>query len=158
MSTPASECCEGARGRRVRLVAAVAAALSAAGLASVPGASAAPTLVLSAKSGELHEGRLILRGVGARASYLTGAGSSGTVTAKRLHRRVFLPGRPATATLHVAGHRGGDEPTFRLSRPRYKAARQTVSYRPSRSTTRVCPARAPARRRSHRRAPSPIRR
>ena len=35
----------------------------------------------------------------------------------------------ATGILHVAGHRGGDELTFQLSRPRYNAARHTVSYK-----------------------------
>jgi hypothetical protein len=46
-----------------------------------------------------------------------------------VHQGVFLPGRPATGMLHVAGHRGGDEPAFRLSEPRYDAARKTVSFR-----------------------------
>ena len=35
----------------------------------------------------------------------------------------------ATGTLHVAGHHGGDEPAFALSRPRYDRDRRTVSYR-----------------------------
>jgi hypothetical protein len=33
-----------------------------------------------------------------------------------------------TGVLHVAGYHGGDEPTFRLSQPRYSPSRQTVSY------------------------------
>jgi hypothetical protein len=47
----------------------------------------------------------------------------------RLHARLFAPGTPsATGTLHVSGDRGGDEPTFSLSRPRYSVSRHTVSY------------------------------
>jgi hypothetical protein len=47
----------------------------------------------------------------------------------RLHARLFAPGTPpATGTLHVSGDRGGDEPRFSLSRPRYNASRHTVSY------------------------------
>lgn len=51
------------------------------------------------------------------------------VSINTLHRRLFQPGTPATAALHVAGQRGGAEPTFRLSRPRYNVARRTASYR-----------------------------
>ena len=83
----------------------------------------------SAQSGELRGGRLILRGVSGRASYVTDDGRSGTTSVRRLHRRVFLPGKPATGVLHIAGARGGREPTFRLTRPRYAASRRTVSYR-----------------------------
>jgi len=83
----------------------------------------------SAQSGELHGGRLILRGVSGRASYVTDAGRSGTTSVRRLHRRVFLPGKPATGMLHIAGSRGGQEPTFKLSNPRYSASRRTVSYK-----------------------------
>jgi hypothetical protein len=38
-------------------------------------------------------------------------------------------GVAAPARRHVAGHSGGQEPIFRLSRPRYNAVRRTVSYR-----------------------------
>jgi hypothetical protein len=120
------------RGRRARvsgLVAVLAAALSAAALASVSPASAATVLLHSAKSGELSGGRLTLRGVGPRVSYATHAGRSGTASVRWIHRRFFPPGAPATGALHVAGYHGGDEPTYRLSRPRYNAARHTVSYR-----------------------------
>ena len=49
---------------------------------------------------------------------------------KRLHRMLFSAKTArATGTLHVAGHRGGDELTVKLSRPRYNAARRTVSYK-----------------------------
>jgi hypothetical protein len=119
-------------GRRLRvggLALAVAAGLMAAGLAGASEASADVTIEHSAKSGELEGGRLTLRGVSGRVAYSTSGGSSGTASLRWLHRRVFLPSKPATGTLHVAGHRGGEEPTFRLSKPRYNAARRTVSYR-----------------------------
>jgi hypothetical protein len=70
-----------------------------------------------------------LHDAGRRLTWLTNGGRSGVVSVARLHRRSFLPGTPpATGTLPVAGHSGGDEPTFRLIRPRYNASRQTVSY------------------------------
>ena len=47
----------------------------------------------------------------------------------RVHKGVFLPGRPATGVLHVEEQHGGDEPSFKLSRPRYSAARRTVSFK-----------------------------
>jgi hypothetical protein len=81
----------------------------------------------SASGGKLQGNRLTLRGVGRRVTWVDDRGRSGTVSARMLHRMVFA--RPATGALHVAGHRGGDEPTFRLSRPRYDPARRTVSYR-----------------------------
>jgi hypothetical protein len=67
------------------------------------------------------------------------SGRAGIVPVRRLHRRFFLPGRPATGTLHVAGYRGGDEPSFQLSEPRYIAARQTVSYRAKRLDKKPLP-------------------
>jgi hypothetical protein len=106
----------------------VAAGLVAAGLAGASPASADVKVVHSAKGGELKSGRLVLRGVSGRVAYATSGGSSGTASARRLHRRVFLPGKPATGTLRVAGQRG-DGSKFRLSKPRYNAARRTVSYR-----------------------------
>jgi hypothetical protein len=104
----------------------------AAGLAGASEASADVTIEHSAKSGELEGSRLTLRGVSGRVAYATSGGSSGTASVRWLHRRVFLPSKPATGTRHVAGHRGGGEPTFRLSKPRYNAARRTVSYRAKR--------------------------
>jgi hypothetical protein len=118
----------GARQRRAGLVTAVAAGLFGVGLAGASGASAL-TFVHSAKSGQLQGGRLTLHGVGGRVSYTTPSGRTGTAALKHLHKGVFLPGRPATAILHVAGHRGGDEPSFRLSSPRYSAARRTLSFK-----------------------------
>ena len=58
----------------------------------------------------------------------------------------------ATGTLHVAGHRGGDELTFKLSRPRYNAARRTVSYKIRRLGDGHLPSRGAERRR-----PAPFR-
>ena len=111
-------------------------ALAAAGLcALVPATASAAgaTLVTqSAKSGKLQGGRLTLRGVSGRVAYVLNTGRRGTLSVRRLHRRLFLPGLPATGTLHVAGYRGGDEPSFRLSKPRRNAARHTVSYKAKR--------------------------
>jgi hypothetical protein len=128
--------------RRLWDLALVAVGLLRAGLAGASGASAAIVVTHSAKSGEYKGGRLILRGVGGRVTYVIDSGKSGTVSVRRLHRRLFLPGAPATATLHVAGLRGGDEPTFRLTKPRYSAARRTVSYRAKPLDNRPLPGRA----------------
>jgi hypothetical protein len=121
-------CFVGVRGRRAGLVAALAAGLFAVGLAGAPGASALK-FKHSAKSAELRDGRLILRGVSGRVSYLASSGRWATARLKRVHMGVFLPGRPATARLHEAGHRAGDDLSFRLTRPVYNAARRTVSFR-----------------------------
>jgi hypothetical protein len=110
------------------LIAVMVAGLSAAALAGASSASAATAVVHAAKSGELSGGRLVLRGVSGRVSYRTDGGRSGSASVRRLQRRVFLPGKPATGTLNIAGQRG-DDPKYRLSKPRYNAARRTVSYR-----------------------------
>ena len=80
----------------------------------------------SAQSGELGGGRLTLRGVGRLVTWSQASGRSGVLSITRMHRLLFSPGKPATGTLHVAGQRGGDELTLRLTRPRY--AHGTVSY------------------------------
>ncbi len=113
---------------RVAWLVAVAALLGVLALTSAP-ARGATTFVHSAKGGELQGGRLILHGVGRRVAWITNSGRSGVVSVKRLQRRLFLPGKAATGVLHVTGDRGGDEQTFKLSRPRYTAARGRVSYR-----------------------------
>jgi hypothetical protein len=105
-------------------------------------ASAATTVVHSAKSGQLAGGRLTLHGVGSHATATINGDRAGVVRIARVHRRLWLPGRPATGTLHIAGRRGGEEPTFRLSRPRYDAARGTVSYRVKRLAKRPLRGRA----------------
>ncbi len=106
--------------------------VAAAGLLAVlpapASANSAMTFVHSASGGELAGNRLTLREVGRHVTWIHNGGRAGRVTIQRLHRRLFLPGRPATGTLHVAGHRGGQEATFRLSRPRYDLGRGTVSY------------------------------
>jgi hypothetical protein len=107
----------------------LAAALCTAGLAGASSASAAMVVKHSAKSGELQDGRLTLHGVSKRVAYSIDGGRSGKVSVRRLHRRVFLPGLAATGRLHVAGRRGGRDRRFKLTRPRYNAARHTVSYR-----------------------------
>jgi hypothetical protein len=123
----------GSAGRRFRVVALVG-VLTAALVALAPmSAPAEPVgervFTHSAKGGELRGGRLILRGVAGRVTWITNRGGSGTVSVRRLHAMAFGHGQPATGTLHVAGNRGGDELTFRLSKPRYNPARHTVSYR-----------------------------
>ena len=112
------------------LVLAAAAFASALVLTAAP-ARGATTFVHSAKNGEFRGDRLVLHGIGRRVSWVTNTGRSGVVSIKRLHRRLFPPRRPATGILHIAGDRGGDEREFRLSRPRYSAGRQRVSYRVS---------------------------
>ena len=97
-------------------------------------------LVHSAASGELQGKRLTLRGVGRHVTWVHNGGRSGRVTIRRMHRRIFI--RTATGTLHVAGHSGGQEPAFRLSRPRYNAGRGTVSYRVKRLNRVRLPGRA----------------
>jgi hypothetical protein len=108
----------------------------AAGLVALAPANASaglpdpPVYVYSAARGELREGKLTLHGVGRRITWATQGGRSGATTIRRLHRLLFTrPTSPATATLHVAGQRGGQELVLRLIRPRYNAARRTVRYR-----------------------------
>ena len=96
--------------RRLRaagLAVVLAAGLLAAGLAgaSSASASAATMVTQSAKGGVLKNGRLTLRGVSGRVTYVLNTGRQGTLSVRRLHRRLFLPGEPATGTLHVAGFR-----------------------------------------------------
>jgi hypothetical protein len=117
--------------RRAVVLGVAAAALFALAPASASGApNGAAMFVHSAKSGRLEGGRLMLRGVGRRVTWVLNGGTSGTVSIARLHRRLFAPGTAAaTGALHIAGQRGGSEATFRLSRPRYNRARGAVSYR-----------------------------
>jgi hypothetical protein len=73
------------------------------------------------------------------------SGRSGVIAVRRLHRMLFSPKTPAaTGTLHVAGHRGGDELTFKLSNPRYNRARRTVGYRAKPLNHKPLPSRAAA--------------
>jgi hypothetical protein len=109
-------------------------------LAAAPASAAtAKMFTQSATGGELQGGRLTLHGVSGRATYVLNTGRPLTVSVRRLHRRLFLPGLPATGTLHVAGYRGGDEPSFRLSKPRRNAARHTVSYKAKRLDNKPLP-------------------
>jgi len=128
---------------RLALFAATAAAVMAvAPAAAWPAARGATMFVHSAKSGELQGGRLILRSVGRRVTWVTNGGRSGVVSVARLHRRLFLPGTPpATGTLHVAGRRPGRELVLKLSRPHYNASRQMVSYQVKRLNKRPAPSR-----------------
>jgi hypothetical protein len=84
----------------------------------------------SAPRGELDGGRLTLRGVARRLTWSHHSGRTGVMAVRRMHRTVFSGAAPdAIGTLHVAGHHGGDELSFRLSNPRYDRERRTVSYR-----------------------------
>ena len=104
-------------------------------VAGAPASATAPprdgtVFVHSAESGKLSGGRLTLLGVGGRVTWTHESGRSGVIAIKEMHRMLFAPTSPdATATLHVAGHRGGGEPTYKLSQPRYNRARHIVSYR-----------------------------
>ncbi len=99
--------------------------------------------VHSAESGELGGGRLTLRGVGRRVTWAAHPGRFGVIGVRRLHRRLFSSGTPApVGTLHVAGHRGGEELVLRLSRPRSNVSRGTVSYRVKRLNKGRLPRRA----------------
>jgi hypothetical protein len=133
-----------APGRAAALVVVVAAGLLAAAPATARVPSGGATVfVHSATSGELGGGRLTLRGVGGRVTWAHHSGRSGVLRTTRLHRMLFAPAKSAvTGALHVAGHRGGDEPIFRLSRPRYSAAHRTVSYRAKPLNSKPLPRRA----------------
>jgi hypothetical protein len=112
------------------LVSLLVAGLVAATAVGARAPAGAAVFTHSAASGELRGGRLILHGVSGRVTWVTSSGRSGVVSLRRLHRRMFRRATPrATGTLHVVGYYGGDEPTFRLSKPRYNRARRTVSYK-----------------------------
>jgi hypothetical protein len=117
-------------------------------LAPAPVSAQAPprdgtVFVHSARSGKLSGGRLTLLGVRPRVTWTHESGRSGTMAIKGMHRMLFAPTTPeATATLHVAGHRGGDEPTFKLSLPRYNRAHHTVSYQAKPLDKKSLPGRA----------------
>jgi hypothetical protein len=119
-------------------------------LAAAPASAQAPhgdgiVFVHSAKSGKLDGGRLTLQGVGRRVTWAHNSGRSGVIAVRRLHRRLFsAKNATATGTLHVGGHRGGDELTFKLSKPRYNRARRTVSYRAKPLNNKPLPSRAAA--------------
>jgi hypothetical protein len=113
--------------RGVALAAGLLVAALPATAAAAPGD--ATVFVQSAKSGKLDGGRLVLGGVNGRVSWATNSGRAGVIPLRRLHRHGFRPGRPASGTLHIAGQPGGQELAFRLSRPRYNPARNTVAYR-----------------------------
>ena len=98
--------------------------------------------VHSAASGKLSGGRLTLLGVGPRVTWTHESGRFGVMAVTQMHRMLFRPTSPeATATLHVAGHRGGDEPTYKLSDPRYNRARHLVSYKSAPLNQKALPGR-----------------
>jgi hypothetical protein len=119
--------------------------LAAAGLAvaclltlAPAGALAAPagdmTFMNSAESGKFRDGRLTLRGAGiGRVTWVHQSGRSGAIRVAMMHRMLFSPRRP-TAALHISARSGGRELALRLSRPRYNAVRDSVSYRIKRLT------------------------
>ena len=79
----------------VLVVAGLVGAWPATALAAPGGAT---VFVHSAKSGEIREGRLMLRGVDRQLTWVTNGGRSGAVPVARLHRRLFHEG-------HTGGHR-----------------------------------------------------
>jgi hypothetical protein len=118
------------------LLVSICASLVALAPATAP-AHGSTVFVHSAASGELSGGRLILREVGRHVTWTHAAGRSGVLRIARLHDRLFAGRTPrASGTLHIAGHRGGDEQALRLSRPRFNASRGTVSYRVRRISKR----------------------
>jgi hypothetical protein len=122
----------------LRLAGVVAMAAGLMSLAPATASAASTSMVVhSAKSGEVDGGRLILRGVGRHVTWVTNGGRTDAVPIARMHERLFSPRTPATGTLHIEGHRGGDELALRLSRPRYRPSRQTVSYRIKRLSRRA---------------------
>jgi hypothetical protein len=139
---------DGTRRPGAAALVAVLAALPAAAVAASPAVAQTPpagssVYVQSAKSGELRGSRLTLHGVSHRVTWAHNSGRAGVMAVRRLHRLLFARAKPApTGTLHVAGHRGGDELTFRLSRPRYNRARRTVSYRAKPLTSKPLPGQA----------------
>jgi hypothetical protein len=138
------------RRRGTQAGAAVLATVAVAGLLAATADARPPSggntvFVHSAGSGELSGGRLILRGVGRRVTWAHHSGRTGVMAVRRLHRRLFSGGKPAAiGALHVAGHRGGDELTFKLTKPRYNRARRTVSYKVKRLANGGLPGRAAA--------------
>ena len=139
---------DGTRRPGAAALVAVLATLPAAVVAASPAEAQTPPagssmFVQSAKSGELRGSRLALHGVSQRVTWAHNSGRSGVMAVRRLHRLLFARAKPApTGTLHVAGHRGGDELTFKLSRPRYNRARRTVSYRAKPLTSKPLPGQA----------------
>jgi hypothetical protein len=128
----------------------VALAVTAAVVAAPP-AGASPTTAAtlfthSAASGELRGDRLALHGVSRKVTWVSAGGESGALRVKRMHRLLFENAAP-TATLHVAGHRGGDELTMTLSKPRHRPERQTVSYKVERLNDNGLPMRGTAAKR-----------
>jgi hypothetical protein len=112
-------------------------------LAAAPASAQGPSrdgtvFVHSAGSGNLGGGRLTLYGVGRRVTWAHNSGRSGVIAVRRMHRMLFRrESAAATGILHVAGHHGGDELTFKLSRPRYNRERRTVSYKIKRMRGRL---------------------
>ncbi len=132
--------------RRLRHAGAGLAAIAM--IALVPAQAEAESMyVHSARSADLADGRLTLHGVGRKVTWTTTNGDVGVARITRAHNRLFAPRTLATGTLHVAGQRGGEELAFRLSRPRYSAARRTASYRARPLTKRPAAAAAMADRR-----------
>jgi hypothetical protein len=129
--------------RRGRLRLAGLALAAAALIVGAPAtADASSMYVHSAASGKLAGGRLTLYGVGPNVTWTTTGGHAGVARVTRAHKQLFSPKTPATGTLHIAGHRGGDELAFTLSDPRYNAARRTVSYRAKPIAKRIATASA----------------
>lgn len=86
--------------------------------------------VYSAKSAKLADGRLTLLGGGPSVTWTNESGRSGVTEVTRMHQIVFTRNtQQAIGTLHVAGMRGGEELTFKLSQPRDNRTHHLVSYK-----------------------------
>jgi hypothetical protein len=137
---------------RLTALAAAAAGLLAVAPATASAEPHATTYVHSAKRGELRGGRLALHGIRRKVTWVSHDGRSGALSVATLHRALFAHLAPRgfprsnrrlpapTALLHVA-QRPGRVAALRLSRPRYSAARRTVSYRVKRLDKRRLPRR-----------------
>jgi hypothetical protein len=132
------------RASRMRLAGVGVVAVAALVALAPARADAGSMFVHSADSGKLAGGRLTLHGVGRNVTWTTTSGRVGVARITRAHKRLFLPKKPATGTLHIAGQRGGEELAFRLSKPRYSARRRTVSYRAKSLVKRTAEASAAA--------------
>jgi hypothetical protein len=110
-------------------------------------ASARPStlaFVQSATGGSVQDGRMTLRGVARKVSWVAdGSGiRSGTTSFAEMRRVLFSRGQPArTATLVVSGRGARGIAVLKLSQPRFSPRLRTASYRVRRRGKRRLPGR-----------------